>query len=140
MAFTLAALTMANPTSVDIDGVPLVAVNVTYSGPSALYLTHDTAFNRGIHVLSFVWENLNATELANIRVAWQLTAASYQTLVFDDIALAAILAVTDETSVTVFPDSGLDVEFMQGWDLVANGPVMYQASASFVTQPEKLES
>jgi len=138
MAFTLNGFTIANPVGIDVDSVPLMALNIAHGGPAAFYLTQSTTDNQGIHVIKMTWQLITESEMEVLRLHWQNASLDYVALTFDDIALAAVLSVTDETEVTVYPGSKLDMTFQQAWAENGDGPILWDVTATFVTQPERV--
>jgi len=138
MAFTINGNTIPNPVTVDVDSVPLAALNIRYGGQKAFYLTQSTTDLQGIHVLKIAWQSLNGGEMDTVQLAWQYAANGYVSFVFTDLALAAVLGVTDTTQIMVYPGSSLDKEWLQAWDSAGNGPILWDAVATFVTRAERI--
>lgn len=138
MAFTINGNTIANPVAIDVDSVPLAALNIRYGGQKAFYLTQSTTDKQGIHVIKIRWESLNGGEMDTVQLAWQYAANGYVSFVFTDLALAAVLGVTDTTQIMVYPGSSLDKDWMQSWDTAGNGPILWDANATFVTRAERV--
>jgi hypothetical protein len=138
MAFVLNGFTVANPVGIDVDGTPLMALNITKGGPVPFYLSNSSANNKGIHVIKMTWQFITESEMEVLRLHWQYASLDYVAFVFDDIALAALLSVTDTTAVTVYPGSNLDMAFQQAWAENGDGPILWDVTATFVTQPETI--
>jgi hypothetical protein len=91
MAFTINGNTIAKPVTIDVDGVPLAALNIRYGGQKAFYLSQSTAYKQGVHVIKVQWQSLNGGEMDTVQLAWQYAANGYVSFVFTDLALAAVL-------------------------------------------------
>ena len=135
MAMTINAVTVANPTTLDADSVAIAATNITYAGLKSYYHSQSTTVHQTLHVLSVGWEQLTPTELSTIRTQWQAAAVAYVDATFDGIELPSSFTVTDKVSMIAYPGSSLSVEYTQGYDIAGTGPILFDATATFVTSP-----
>ena len=138
MALTIDAVTVANPVEVSSDSLATAATNMTYGGMKSYYHNRSANFNQAIHVITVIWDGLNSTELGTLRTQWQAAADAYVTFTFDDVELPAVFSTADEFDAIVYPESGLDVVYSQGYDSAGNGPILYKATGIFLCEPMSL--
>ena len=138
MAITINGNAVAKPVTVDSDSISTAAINVAYGGLKSYYHNRSENVNQVIHVITIVWDGINGTELGTIRTNWQAAADAYVEIVFDDVELPSEFVTTDTFNAIVYPGTALDVQWSQGWDSAGTGPITYQASAIFLSEPMSL--
>lgn len=136
MAFSLNGVMLANPVQVISDTEPVSARNLAYGG--VVNYDHTTLdARRFIHTVQVQWAGLSAAELSAIRGAWQQANEDYVELIMDGLSVISQGSLSDDDLfVIVLEDTGLDVAFEQGWDKNGNGPIIYGATATFVSEPQ----
>lgn len=132
MALTLNGVTLANPVEVLVDGNTLAALNVAYGGLRAFFHSTNQTQKQSVHTVELRWEALTPTELGEIRTRWGEAANNYVTLTMTDLELANF-AAGDSITVTVAPGTALEVAFLQAWNGAGTGPILYDASAIFIS-------
>lgn len=132
MALTLNSATLANPVEVLVDGNSLVALNIAYGGIRAFFHSTNQTQHQSIHTIELRWQALTPTELSDIRTHWQEAADAYVFLAMTDLELADFSA-SDNVQVTVAPGTALGAEFQQAYASDGTGPILYDASAIFIS-------
>lgn len=132
--------TLANPGQVDRSPYTIMSGNLTPTGYKFQFTRRYYASTVGDpsapiqgHRIRVMWSNLTATELTAIRAAHLAAVMGYVKMTVPRLGLSH-QGEEDTQYVTVDPeDDQLDVTWEQGW-IDGEGPIVYQASASFLTQ------
>lgn len=133
---SLNEVVLANPVQVDTDSEPVRAVNVALGG-IVIYDHASLDATMYVHVIRLQWQNLSAAEFAAIKGAWEAASDDYVLLHMDGLHLIGNAAVDDdEMFVMVQEDSELSQTEKQGWTAAGEGPVIYDAAMSLVSEPQ----
>lgn len=132
MALTLNSATLANPVEVLVDGTPLVALNIAYGGIRYYHHATSPLQKHSIHTIEVRWGALTSAELGEIRTRWKEACNAYVYLAMDGLLLSDA-SLSDTAPVMVAPGTALDVAFLQAYNGAGTGPILYDASAIFIT-------
>lgn len=137
--------TLPNPTGIELYAGRLMTANLTYGGFRAqnfarYYATANP--NPGTSLPAFTtltrikltWGNLSATEINALRAAFDAASIGYVRLQCPGLGLT--YANTVDTAMVIVDSAAdnLSIDMMQGYAANGEGPLVYDAQASFLVQ------
>lgn len=130
---------MPSPITIDSKMARVQIAQRAYGGLKRRNMAVTAGYKVNTMSLNIEWDGINATELALIKTAWNHCSQNTGVLLkAGDLRLPTLSgAFTDSCYVTVFPDTGLNVEFLQEYDDQGNGPLLYRVMATFLAAPER---
>lgn len=141
----LATYTIPNPTEIGRDMGRVTAANLTYGGLRVQRITRvyasanpnpgtTPAASIGMNRLTLTWGGLGASELTALQNGFDAASTDYVLLECPGVGLA-YNNVADRAMVTVDPAAApLAIEALQGYTESGEGPLVYDAQATFLVQ------
>lgn len=126
--------TLPNPTGVNSDSRTVSARNLALGGVINYDHSQNDARNI-VHTIQVQWAGITAAELASLRAEWVNACNDYVSMTIPGLQVRIGGSLVNTVDATALEDAGLDVAFDQAWDSAGNGPVLYGATATFITQP-----